>query len=135
MNSQTVRERIKDYLQHHPVANVAQVVDAITDVTASANEKDKRRFYNKVSFYLHQLTDEGLVQNVRYGHYSLTEKGLQQRHTKQTQAPTTVQPQTSSSLAVHDINLDDSDVILAFKTKYGRQRLLEILEKIKKIIE
>ncbi len=137
MDAQTVRERIKGFLEQHPVASVKQVANAIGDATASTNENEKWKFYNKVSFYLRDLTDAGVVQNVRYGHYSLTEKELQQRHAKQKIQSEAVimQPQTSSSLATINIDLENIDVISALKTRYGRQRLLEILEKIKKIIE
>lgn len=86
--------------------------------------------------YLKRLIGEGKVLKIGYGIYSLTEEGIkrakflqQQAEMKQSSLPVTL------PVRKLEIDLENTDTILQLKEAYGKEKFLQVLDKIRKIIE
>lgn len=125
----TIKQRILEFLLHKPLATVSEISEA-TNVRT-----------NVVGVYLARLKKDGYVFNPEYGRYVATEKTVQYlrnrdvAHLFATQFGN-IKLSSESSIEKQGIpDLESIDVILALKQKYGRPKLLEIISKIKQIIE
>lgn len=98
--------------------------------------------------YIQGMKKNNLIVNTEYGKYQLTEIGqkkalkLIEQSSGEVIIPSiksTEQSQKSKSplteKIIDDIDLEDINTILRIKEKYGRENLLRIIDKIRKLIE
>jgi len=123
----TLKTKILAYLQEHPTAQARDIVEG----TGIKN--------TVLAAYLQRMKIGKLIQNVSYGKYSATPLGLS--HLSEVFS-TEIQTNLSENKKADDklpklfeMDLENIDVIFHLKQKYGKRKLLAIIEKIKKIIE
>ncbi len=89
---------------------------------------------SNVVVYLNRLLNEGMVERIKRGEYQITQKGKERvKIIKVENTQENIEQRNEE--VVREINLEDVKVILKLKQMYGKKRLLQILDNIKRLIE
>jgi len=124
----TITIKILIYLKEYPSSRVKDIAEAV-DIS-----------YAVASAYIGRMVKDELIKKVDYGKYSTTEKGLNKISIpilldEPLKEVSKVKAKDIQTPLFSEYNLENIDTILMLKQKYGKRKLLSIIEKIKRIIE
>ncbi|MBI2559384.1 hypothetical protein HYW20_08735 [Candidatus Woesearchaeota archaeon] len=130
MTQRNNQERILIFLSRKSPSRIGEIVD----------EAVIKRISSQV--FLKRLTELGFIERVGYGQYSITEKGKEEAKKILTRTDGKINQEEKTEIKEEDNhsdttlkNIDDIDLIIQLKKRYGNEELIKRLKKMIKLLE
>jgi len=134
----TIKQKILKYVYDNPDCTPKNAYDNLNLRISSTR------------VYFLRLRDDKLLNSTDYGKYKITDKGIEELKKREEktnfiwQRVKDMQPEverihekveTMQPVVENQVDLEVIDIMLKLKIKYGREKLLQIINKVRKLIE